>query len=153
MTDGMVQLMQRSGWLRTELQDSGLRQLLIEIATASNICGPNKQTHQEQALQKAKLDYPHFKRFIDKLLVLTTVLERQREDTEIHLADWLSNETAKDAHPLILKPIAGRPKIRVDAKEKEEKDADETDDSGSDDDSDSGSDGSSSESSNSVHTR
>jgi hypothetical protein len=132
MNDRMVQLMHGSEWLRTELQDSGLRHLILKVMAASNIVGRNEETEQEQAIEQIKLDYPHYKRFIDKLLVLTGVLERQKEDAEVDMKEWLEREV-DDRHPLVLKSIAGRPKIA------RPKDSDESSDdaSGSDDSDDS----------------
>lgn len=136
MTNDMTEKMQASAWLRTELQDSGLRHVLAQIANASTICGPNKQTQQEFEIEKAKVDYPHIKRFLDKLLVMTGVLQRQREDGEMNLQAWLENDTEKDAAPLVLKPIAGRPQLAP-TKNNAETDSDGDEGSSSDDSDDS----------------
>jgi hypothetical protein len=141
INDRMIQLMHGSEWLRNELQDSGLRHLILKIMAASNIVGKNEETEQEQAIEQIKLDYPHYKRFIDKLLVLTGVLERQKEDAEVEMKEWLEGEL-DDRHPLVLKPIAGRPKVAL-PKNNEESSDDDSDDSSSEasssDDSDSAS--------------
>lgn len=126
MTEQMVQLMHGSEWLRTELQDSGLRHLILNIMAASTVVGENEETEQEQLIEQIKVDYPHCKRFIDKLLVLTGVLERQKEDADVDMKEWLEGEL-DDRHPLVLKPIAGRPKIAL------PKDNDESSDGDSDD--------------------
>jgi hypothetical protein len=130
MTDEMVQLMHGSEWLRTELQDSGLRHLILNVMAASNIVGRDEETEQEQSIEQIKVDYPHCKRFIDKLLVLTGVLERQKEDAEVEMKEWLEGEL-DDRHPLVLKPIAGRPKIAAQPKDNDESSDDDSDDSSS----------------------
>jgi hypothetical protein len=145
MTDRMIELMQGSEWLRTELQDSGLRHLILKVVAASNIVGRNEQTEQEQEIEQIKSDYPHFKRFIDKFLVLTGVLERQKEDAEIDMKKWLERESG-DTHPLILKPIAGRQKTALSKEDFELPDGDSDDSEGtSSDNSDSSSDSDDSE--------
>jgi hypothetical protein len=47
-----------TGWLRTELQDSGLTLDSQRHGGASNIVGGTK-TEQRQAIEQIKVDYPH----------------------------------------------------------------------------------------------
>lgn len=106
VTDAMKRLMQESDWLRDELQDVGLRQLLSTItstpnrlvahnnrtnnrshrgrlgANAPNNLKDDATTEREQVLETLKGRYPLFQQFLDKLLVLTGVLLVQENDTK-----------------------------------------------------------------------
>lgn len=110
MNGEMIQKMQKSDWLRGELADSGLQHLIQRVVFSSNIVGKNNHTEQEFLLENLKKEYPQFKRFLDKLLVITGVLQRQCEDAEMGLSEWLEKDV-EDTHPLLLKPLAriGRP--------------------------------------------
>jgi hypothetical protein len=121
MTQDMIDSMHQSDWLHNELQDPGLQQIIAEIATASRavIDGgggsgrkfkhnlPQQQrideatTHQERLLHKLQGDHPPFKSFLDKLLVLTGVLEVGGGQAEV-------NEGAMRQQQLVLKPLPPR---------------------------------------------
>ena len=87
----MIPKLLGSSWLRNELKDSGLRVLISKIATASNIVGHQQQTQQEEILEFLKEKYPVFQSFVDRLLVLTEVLERQGDDANVSLEEWLKH--------------------------------------------------------------
>jgi hypothetical protein len=109
LTDDMIQKMTRSSWLRDELADSGLQQLIMKIVSSStNIVNDNRRgyassgqhfsrnftTYREQLLSDIKLQYPQFQMFVGKLLYLAGVYERS-DCTESNLNgtldEWLSN--------------------------------------------------------------
>lgn len=112
MTNEMTQKMHRSQWLHTELQDTGLQSLIQQIATASNAVSrhPNQPTEQERLLKQLKHEYPQFRKFIDKLLVMTGILLRQNDDTP--LDTWLQQEHSIEDHEerqqLVLMPMPSR---------------------------------------------
>jgi hypothetical protein len=130
MTQEMVNSMHHSEWLREELQDPGLQQIIAEIATASHaVVGGgsgrkfkhNQQmhqqrideaaTHQERLLHKLQGDCPRFKFFLDKLLVLTGVLEGGGQQGVVvkggEMEHMLMNES-KPQQQLVLKPLPSR---------------------------------------------
>ena len=76
--------LQENGWLHQELRDVGLRQLLVQIYEAPNVVSKKKRyggdsssscTEQEQVLEKIKEENPQLKLFLDKLLLISGVLE------------------------------------------------------------------------------
>lgn len=82
ITSEMKTRLHESDWLQQELKDAGLRQLLVQLYEASNVVAKKKRyevdsanTEQEQMLEKMKEDNPQFKLFLDKLLLITGVLE------------------------------------------------------------------------------
>lgn len=105
ITENMMDKMDNCDWLRTELQDGGLRQIIQQVCEASNTVAhrSDQKTHQELALEQAKAKYPNFDRFMDKLLVLTGVLERQ--ETEEELSEWLTRQEDEELGPLALVPL------------------------------------------------
>lgn len=93
ITDEMKDCMHRSDWLKQELADPGLRFLISQIYESSNLVprncnnrGRNRgddatavaTTEQEQKLRQLVETNPQFKGFIDELLVLTGVLNREQ---------------------------------------------------------------------------
>ena len=78
ITDSMKTTLDKSNWLHSELGDGGLRQIIHKIVHSSNTIQENGRTRQEEELELAKASYPNFELFMDKLLVLSGVLERQR---------------------------------------------------------------------------
>ena len=93
-----------------ELKDGGLRQAIVEIVKSCS--RPANNSHevcteqQGDALEQAKLKYPNFEAFMDKLLVITGVLERETQQED--LAEWLTriNQSEHDGlGPLVIKPI------------------------------------------------
>ncbi len=108
ITRDMMDRLDNSSWLRKELEDGGLRQIIAEIDYADakdqeeqNASGassskkrkkpgmnkmgkPVELTPREVALLKAKLTNPTFQKFMDKLLVTAGVLiEDVKTDEEI----------------------------------------------------------------------
>ncbi len=107
ITRDMMDRLDNSSWLRKELEDGGLRQIIAEIDFADakeqeeqNLSGASKKrkrpgmmnrmgkpaelTPREVALLKAKLTNPTFEKFMDKLLVTAGVLiEEKKTDEEI----------------------------------------------------------------------
>ena len=88
LTDQMVSAMGKCDWLKRELQDESLRQLVALVTAASNavvkatfsksrrLQGHDDETEQDNVLDRLKSELPHFRRFLDKLLVVAGVLER-----------------------------------------------------------------------------
>ena len=103
ITADMMNAMDKSDWLHRELADGGLRQIITEIVTASKNVSGNGKTFQSEALSQFQSKFPNFRTFLDKLLVITGVLERQNEEMEEELADWLLRK--EDLGDLALKPI------------------------------------------------
>lgn len=107
ITELMTNAIQNSGWLKKELKDEGLRHLIRRIVASSSFVRRNqKMTKQEDELEQLKTDYPRFKGFVDKLLVLTDVLERHGQDAEVNLNEWLQQEGRTESAQLTLKPVA-----------------------------------------------
>lgn len=128
-----LQRLETSEWLHKELSDTGLRQLITKIVSASRNLNGNLQTEQELVLAQCKADHPMLKRFLDKLLVLAGVLERQLEDKESDLKTWLESSNNRDIHPLVLRSV-DRPKRPL---SEDVQSTDTTTTSSSDDDSES----------------
>lgn len=103
ITDEMKTVMDTSDWLKKELQDGGLRQVIHEVSSVSDTVARGGKTHQEHALEEAKRKYPNFETFIDKLLVVTGVLERQETQDDVN--QWLEGD---ELGPLSLVPIPRR---------------------------------------------
>jgi hypothetical protein len=116
ITKDMMDEMDKSDWLRKELQDGGLRQLIHEVYGSSrNVIrsGGNASatTYQEEALANLQSQYPNFRIFLEKLKVMTGILERQQvhEGQEEDLSSWLEyTRTSDDVGPLALKPLPSR---------------------------------------------
>lgn len=134
ITEAMMDKMDNCDWLRTELQDGGLRQILHQVCSAPNTVAQGQRTHQEVALEQAKAKYPNFSRFMDKLLVLTGVLERQ--ETEQGLSEWLTLENAEELGPLALVPLPRKKRPVIMQQNDTEQDANDDDTSNSSDESD-----------------
>jgi hypothetical protein len=109
MTSDMVEAMESSAWLKEELSDPGLQRLISRIAEASDAVvagrGRDETTQQERVLEQIQSDNPQFKQFIDKLLVLTGVLEREESDT-VNLEEWLRG--GDNSTHLVLKGLERR---------------------------------------------
>jgi hypothetical protein len=106
--------MDRSDWLRKELKDDGgLRQIIFRVMNASDKVEKHGRTPQEEELDRSKADYPPFGNFMDKLLVLAGILERQLGDDEEELpplGEWLQEHLDREElqQSLALKPIPRR---------------------------------------------
>lgn len=144
ITKEMMDKMDNCDWLRTELEDGGLRQVILQVCDSPNTVAYGQKTHQELAIERAKAKYPNFERFMDKLLVLTGVLERQETEDE-ELGDWLKRDEDSDLGPLALVPVPRRKKHAIAIKAENDDDdlnsSDSSDESESDDESDSDSSG------------
>lgn len=117
MTDHMIASMKDSAWLREELADVGLQHFISKITSTAFVPVGEKRrrrgapmnadttTEREQLLTELKANNPHFQRFLDKLLVITGVLERQGDDDS--LDQWLTRNDEINAN-LILKPLPQR---------------------------------------------
>jgi len=61
LTPGTISRLETNDWLREEIKsDGGLRQILVDIDTSND---------RFAALETAKLNYPNFSKFIDKMLL------------------------------------------------------------------------------------
>ena len=128
ITREMMDRLDESSWLRTELADGGLRQMIYEIDAAVSADGetrtrrfPKKRkrgtllvenlvqlSERELALEKAKLTNPKFATFLDKLLLEAGVLNEHRahdqDEADQVLASLLKHDDDNLGH-LSLVPI------------------------------------------------
>jgi len=135
ITEEMMDKMDNCDWLRTELEDGGLRQIIHQVCEASNTVAHGQKTHQELALEQAKANYPNFDRFMDKLLVLTGVLERQETEDDLTLKEWLELNEEEALGPLALVPLPRKQRTLVvpqDAADDSSSSSDDSDESDSD---------------------
>ena len=132
ITREMMDKLDNSTWLKDELADGGLRQLISEIDSAGYHDNDSKECHhpqsssknkrriprkknntvllnpRETALARAKLQNQHFATFIDKLLLTAGVVQHMNGDwdTEEILTKLFSGEaTMDDVGALRLVPI------------------------------------------------
>jgi hypothetical protein len=172
--DTMMTAMDHSMWLRGELKDGGLRQLICELDEADDTPMPLRnnnrnrlhgailpqQSAREEALAKAKANNPNFCTFIDKLLMLTGVLrnvdgvdvtEEMLQDDELIMS--MKSKTG-ELGGLMLTPIPGgsRPAHVFPNSRDDEKGMKDNEQNDSDTNSNSNSDDSSSDSSSSDST-
>lgn len=126
MTKDMVKMMRKSKWLRDEVADSGLQQLIVKIVSSSrNVANVNRfgyskssqqfstnvTTYREQMLSDIKSQFPQFQMFVDKLLYLTGVYERcdrTKNNLNVTIDDCLSNENHAT---FSLKPLPQRVRL------------------------------------------
>ena len=108
ITESMKSNVKRSEWLRNELKDGGLRTLISGIVNTSG-------SQKHLALKQAKERYPLFQTFLDKLLVLAGVLQRQEEEEEegeiegkVPMEEYLERDWQEEPPMLSLKPILRR---------------------------------------------
>ena len=133
ITKEMMDRVHGSKWLRNELADGGLRQLIYDIDIADETeeakggskkrkrnwntmgCIP-EMTAREMALEKAKLSNGKFATFLDKLLLEAGVLRKHANETEEEeealLSSFLNRE--ENLGPLSLVPIVKK-KQRMDS--------------------------------------
>jgi hypothetical protein len=104
LIDEMMCALEQSEWLRKQLQDGGLRDLMRQIV----------ESRDNEALRQVQQRFPHFQVFLDKLLVVAGVLERENnaedgkgEDEIEPLQEWLERDWSQDSAPpqLSLKPL------------------------------------------------
>ena len=133
LTEEMKLALDRSDWLHQELQKGGLRELISQVVSAKN----------PALISQLGQRYRHFRVFLDKLLVIANVLERQTEDDqeeetmqEFLERDWTQNE--EPAPMLALKRIPRKtlpvfePVHGSSSSSSEESDSDEEEESTSD---------------------
>ena len=111
ITNEMKEALHNSPWLRSELQDPGLRALLTQIATASNHVSRSggNQTEQEDLLQNLRGNNPALASFLDKTMVLTGIMERQGEQAQVPVEEWLqANSDSNQPLNVTLKPLPRR---------------------------------------------
>jgi hypothetical protein len=137
ITNSMLLAMEKSKWLKTELEDAGLQQIIRKIDLSSAITRKFKSTtKKDETLDQAKIDYPRFKIFIDKLLVLVGVLERYGKDNDLDLDEWLEKEELDDSAQLILKPLDRPVRVRPPTEEIMDDESSSNSDSSSEEDDD-----------------
>lgn len=126
VTDEMKKAIENSQWLRNQLQDGGLREVIRQVVASGD--GLEQQQPQHR--------FPQFQVFIDKLLVVAGVLEREA-DTGEPLEEWLEQDWGHDPPPLSLRPwrrqLPTFPPVDVsssDADDDDEDDDENSDDSG-----------------------
>jgi hypothetical protein len=144
ITQEMMNTMDKSDWLREELTDGGLRQLIHQVCTAStNVASTRGKTFQEEELEMLQSKYSNFRVFLDKLKVLTGVLERP-DDYHESTEDWLKHAQGYNMGPLALKPLPTRRVVLppLDDNQQVESDDPQQDDNDSDSTSSSSSDNS-----------
>ena len=98
----MKTAVERSEWLRRQLQDGGLRTLIRQVVDSGG---------NPDALRLVQERFSQFQAFIDKLLVVAGVLGREQdpkneEEEEEPLDEWLERDWSQDPapHQLSLKP-------------------------------------------------
>jgi len=108
ITEDMKSRMHGNEWLRQELQDPGLRHLIRVIYEApNNVVRRGKgtqETEQERKLEELMDTYPEFQCFLDKLKVLTGILERHGDASSTPLNEWLSQKDISSDN-LTLRPL------------------------------------------------
>ena len=116
LTPDMIRAMRSSDWLRKEVQDPGLQQLIQQIvsAPATVIRRGSNFTRQHDALQQLSRSNPVFGQFVDKLRVLTGILERNEELKKVPLEEWLTQEHDQSTlfTGLSMKPKYRRPVLQ-----------------------------------------
>jgi hypothetical protein len=97
INEEMKSTLPRSEWLRNELKDGGLKDLIAQIVSAGN--------GKHLVLQQVKERYPSFKTFLDKLLLVAGVLERQDsgDEEEEPFEELLERDWDEDRPTLALK--------------------------------------------------
>jgi len=117
ITDDMKKALRNSNWLRNELQDSGLREMITSVVRSgkkfkkSQSKHHHRYHHRNQQQLKTNLRHPHdelaanrednqnFDVFLDKLLVLGDVLERRQDEITI---DGSRNHSIKGGTDAVL---------------------------------------------------
>ena len=107
ITTSMVDAMHSSSWLREELKDPGLRHLIREVvdtpATVVNSRTNTTTTHQQVSLSKLQSCNPQFELFLERLLVISGVLEERQDSTDV-ASQWLPSNNLATQSSLVLKP-------------------------------------------------
>lgn len=107
VTDTMKRSLLDSDWLRKELADVGLQAICKHIRSTPNttVTRNSTATRREQVLENYKDQNKNFRSFMDKLLVIAGVLERQDTGS---LTDFLKLDSTEPAG-LVMKSSSGRP--------------------------------------------
>ena len=89
LTDEMKLAVEQSEWLRKQLQDGGLRGLIRESVESGSV----------ECLRQVQQRYPHFQVFLDKLLLVAGVLEREKDmdDVTEPLDEWLERDWSQNS--------------------------------------------------------
>ena len=69
IADEMKESVEKSTWLRDQLQDGGLRQIIIQVVNSRST----------EALHQAQQRFPHFQQFSDKMLLVAGILKYDEE--------------------------------------------------------------------------
>jgi hypothetical protein len=101
ITEEMKNSLKHSEWLRNELKDGGLRNLIFQVVIAN---GDRKHL----LLQQLKERYTNFKIFLDKMLLVTGVLECQEQNSDEE--DTLERDWT-DHPPVLALKQTSRPKL------------------------------------------
>jgi hypothetical protein len=126
----MKKLIHQSTWLRKELQDGGLRQLIVRIDAASDDEGEdarnnskscrqmrqrnNKTTAnttisvRELALARTKYSHPKFASFVDRILLTAGVLQPAEDGGGGDGAATVSSSALEGHGPIVLAPVPRR---------------------------------------------
>ena len=115
ITKEMMDRIDSSDWIKTELQDGGLRQIIAEIDVADldqnypkrkrKLNAQPEPTPRELALMRARQSNPKFSNFIDRLLVTAGVLVQGDLSMEEQVVSFLNGNTEEPLGMLALKPI------------------------------------------------
>jgi hypothetical protein len=136
ITDEMREALTDSSWLHNEVQDEGLKQLIHKITSTPNIVvgsAPDRRhrgkgknlsgdstTQRELVLHELQTQFPEFRRFLDKLLVLAGVLERQDpQEANIPIHEWLSSHGDASRDRLQLKPLPRKERLAQKSRDEE----------------------------------
>ncbi len=130
ITREMMDCIDNSEWLRKELEDGGLRQIIAQIDMADDEANDsfsqrrqNKRpklgavpdlTPREIALMKAKQANPKFSNFVDRLLVTSKVLIEGEKTTEQEVASFLIGDGSEQVGMLALAPVERKRKAAMD---------------------------------------
>ncbi|GKY96889.1 hypothetical protein MPSEU_000647900 [Mayamaea pseudoterrestris] len=115
ITADMTDAMHSSGWLREQLSDESLRHVITSIVKAPNLTRRNKDTTlQEDCLEQLKQASPDFRQFIDKLLLVTGIVQRTNHGEDgggiaaLDTEAWLRQSAVME--PLVLKSLPSKRK-------------------------------------------
>mmetsp|Transcript_34709 Transcript_34709/g.72227 ORF Transcript_34709/g.72227 Transcript_34709/m.72227 type:complete len:309 (-) Transcript_34709:240-1166(-) len=99
LTDTMKQAVSSSTWLRHELQDVGLQQLIRHIVERTSTHVVHRKsgtlTYQQAALHTLPQDHAAFGQFLDKLRVVAGLLQRESASPNVPLVpleEWLQRD-------------------------------------------------------------
>ncbi len=124
ITKDMMDRMDNSSWLRKELSDGGLRQMIAEIDNADwekksefnsrkkRIINPIEiLTPRETALERAKYTNKKFSEFLDRLMLTAGVLVENDVQADDKIAALIKGEVDSSNLSLVAIPSKARPKL------------------------------------------